>query len=472
MVRVEHAIAVMLPYWHFWEASAGGPAFRDDRQNLLDDVVHLLAGSSAEVVWSGLVDSPAAGAEVAYAIRKSGASALLVVQSMAVPPTYAMAALDILDGLPVVVWAVQKTRTLRPCFDQSDITKLGATVGTPMLTNVLGRQGRPFKLVVGALGDPEVTEQLAGVLRAAATARLVSGARIARVGRPIEGYDCVDVDDVALRSATGIRLVPVEPGELRDRYRQVESIAELEGEMAAGYECLADGTEGSVRSLKLARALEDLDRDHGFAAGAMNCHVEEIRFGEYPGVTPCFGLGRETSRGIPWSCAGDVVTAVAMLVARHLGGAALYHEVEAIDFETGEVVIANSGEHDLGWCPPEVRPRLISNPWYLSDPLTGTCAWFELPAGPATLVGFTPHHAEPSGFRLIAAEGEVTGRSFPQSPTVGGAFRFGGNEPVESVWRRWAESGVNHHSAASPGHLADQVEIVARFLGVGFVSVS
>jgi L-arabinose isomerase len=55
---------------------------------------------------------------------------------------------------------------------------------------------------------------------------------------------------------------------------------------------------------------------------------------------------------------------------------------------------------------------------------------------------------------------------------VGGAFRFSGTEPVEVVWRRWAEAGVNHHSAAAPGHLADQVEIVARFLGIGFVRAS
>ena len=471
-MRVKQAVAVIHPYWRFWEASAGGSAFRDERQSLLDEVVDVLDGSGMDMVWSGLVDSPRAGVEAAAGIRAGGATVALVVQSMAVPPTHAMAALEVLDDLPVVVWAVQRSRSLRPGFDESDITTLGATVGTPMLTNVLGRQGRPFELVVGALGDQQVTARLGGVLHAAATARLVSGARIARVGRPIDGYDCVDVDEAALRSATGIQLVPVDPAEIRDRYRLVGSVAELEDEVVTRFECLADGTEGAVRSLRMARVMEDLDREYGFAAGAMNCHVEEIRFGDHPGVTPCFGLGRETTRGIPWSCAGDVVTAVAMLVARHLGGAALYHEVEAIDFDTGEVVIANSGEHDLGWCPPGVRPRLISNPWYRSDPVAGSCAWFELPAGPATLVGFTPHHAEPSGFRLIAAEGRVTGRSFPQSPTVGGAFRFRGSDSVESAWRRWAEAGVNHHSAATPGFLADQVEVVARFLGVGFVRVS
>lgn len=469
---MKHTVAVIHPYWRFWEASAGGNAFRAERRSLLEKAVDLLAGAGMDVGWSGLADSAAAGVKAAARIRTDGASVVLVVQSMAVPPTHAMAALDLLDDLPVVVWAVQRSRSLRPGFDESDITTLGATVGTPMLTNVLGRRGRPFELVAGVLGERSVTERLAKVLRAAATARRVSTARIARVGRPIDGYDCVDVDDDALRVATGIRLVPVDPTEIRARYRQVRSVSDLEEEVRAGFECLADDAEGRIRSLRLARVIEDLDRDYRFDAGAMNCHVKEIRFGDHPGVTPCFGLGRETSRGIPWSCAGDAVTAVAMLVARSLGGAALYHEVEAIDFDTGEVAIANSGEHDLGWRPPGVRPRLISNPWYRNDPLTGACAWFELPTGPATMVGFTPHHNEPSGFRLVAAEGEVTGRSFPRSPTVGGAFRFRGEEAVESAWRRWVEAGVNHHSALAPGRLADQTAIVARFLGIGFVRVS
>ena len=112
-VRVKHAIAVMHPYWRFWEASAGGPAFRDERQRLLDEVVDVLGGPGVDIVWSGLVDSPAAGSEAAAVIRAGGASVVLVVQSMAVPPTHAMAALDVLDDLPVVVGSVPAGRPAR-----------------------------------------------------------------------------------------------------------------------------------------------------------------------------------------------------------------------------------------------------------------------------------------------------------------------------------------------------------------------
>ena len=32
-----------------------------------------------------------------------------------------------------------------------------------------------------------------------------------------------------------------------------------------------------------------------FDAGAMNCHVPEIRLGPDVGIAPCFGLGRSTT---------------------------------------------------------------------------------------------------------------------------------------------------------------------------------
>ncbi|MDH3753224.1 MAG: hypothetical protein OEU32_05055 [Acidimicrobiia bacterium] len=460
-------VALLVPYWTFWESSVG-PAFRADREAIAADVAATLTAAGHDVVVRGLVSSPSEGTTMAATAGAGNADVVLVVQSMAVPPTHAVAALDALADVPVVVWALQREPAIPADFGAADITRLGATVGTPMLTNVLARAGRVHQIVVGE-GDEVVR-----VVRAAGLASRLGRVTIARVGTPIAGYDCVDVDDDALREATGIRLVSVGPDEVARRYRAVteDEVDALRSEVEAGFDVEGPWHDDAARSVRLAAALDALDADLGVDAGAMNCHVPEIRFAADPGVTPCFALGRETGRGVPWTCAGDVSTTVAMIVARSLGGAALYHEIEAIDFETAEVALANSGEHDIGWCPAGQRPRFRPNPWFESDAHTGWGAWFELPAGPASLVAFTPHPDESSGFRLVVAEGEITSRSFPESPTVGGAFRFAGALGVADAWKRWVTAGVNHHSAAAPGHLAADIETVARFLGVGCVRVS
>jgi L-arabinose isomerase len=422
-------------------------------------------------VARGTVASIEDGVALGRELRCSGAEALLVLQTLAVMPSYTRAALAEMPELPVVVWTAHRERRVAPDFDHERITSEGATVGTPMLTNTLVRTGRPFELVVGLVGDEVTTAAVAGGLRCGAVSTRLRRARIGRVGPVFQGYDCVDADDDRLREATGIEAVRIEAAELRELYLAVDPhrVAEVEHETRDLYDVQHDA-EGDVlaRSLRAACALEDLVARHRLDAGAINCHVPEIRFGEEVGIAPCFALGRETSRGVPWACAGDVVTAVAMLTVKLLGGAAQYHELESLDYETGELVVASSGEHDLAFASE--RPRLRRNLWYDADPHCGACACFAAPAGPATLVAFTELDAPAPGYRYVVAPGEFTGTGWPGVGTPYAAFRFGCGAAIDA-WTRWCRAGANHHSAATPGDLAGAVETVARFLGVESVRV-
>ena len=235
----------------------------------------------------------------------------------------------------------------------------------------------------------------------------------------------------------------------------------------------ADVDEGESldRSLRAALALEAVVDDHGLDGGAFNCHVPQFRFGEPIGIAPCWGLGRLTSGGRPFTCTGDILTAVAMLTTKRLGGAAVYHEIEAIDYATGEVVIANSGEHDLAWLAPGERPRLRRNGWFCGkDPHCGVCAVVRARSGAGdagrvhaapTLAGRLPlcrraRRADRAAVprdrhrqRRIPVRGR-TGR--------GGLGALGG-------------AGVNHHSSATPGDLAADVVAVAGHLGIEAVVV-
>lgn len=430
-----------------------------------------LAGT-VDVVVRGTVASVEDGATLAGRIEAARAEAALVLQTLAVMPAYTQAVLRPLSDLPVVVWTAHRQERLPADFDHGAITSEGATVGTPMLTNTLVRAGRPFELVVGRIDDPVTIEAVAGALRAAAAASRLRRARIGRVGPVFQGYDCVDADDARLRAATGIEAVRIEAAELRELYLTVEParVRELESEARAIF-TVAENVEGDslARTLRAAAALDDLVERHRLDAGAINCHVPEIRFGADVGIAPCYALGRQTSNGIPWACAGDVVTAVAMLTLKLLGAAAQYHELESLDYETGELVIASSGEHDLAF-GDGARPALVRNLWFDGDEHCGACACFGAPAGPATLVGFTELDGPQPGYRYIVAPGAFTATAWPGVGTPYAAFRFSGDDSVAS-WTRWCRAGANHHSAATPGELAREVAAVAAFLGVDAVTV-
>lgn len=464
-------VALLSPYWTFWERTVPYD-LREDRGELARSVAGLLSGF--DVVATESFDSRESARDAGERIARLEPDVLLIVQSMATPPGYTVPALEALADVPPVVFAVHRRRRLPATYRHEDITAEGATVGTSQLANVLGRRRRRWLPVVGVLDDPGTQDALRRALRAAAATARIRRARIGLVGRVQDGYDCVECDPRELQQALGPTVVQLEPSAFRDAYRnasaeRASTVARKLCESFAVDQAL-ERDDSITRAVRCALALEDIDAAERLDAGAMNCHVEEIRFGPEPGIAPCLALGRETSRGIPWTCTGDVPTAIAMLTAKALGAATLYHELETIDYETEELAIANTGEHDLAWAAPGERPRLIENAWFASDPRRSVCASFRLRPGPATLVAFTPHGDEPSGFRFVVAEGTVTERALEGAGTPSGAFRFAGLRASEG-YAAWALAGASHHSCLSPGHLGEDVARVAHLLGVGCVRV-
>jgi L-arabinose isomerase len=458
-------VAVLVPYSHLWVEVVDYDLVAE-RHALATHVASLLA-ESADVVTAAAISSRSEGAAAGSAARRAGAECVLVVQTMGTQPAFTLAALAELTHLPVVVWWAQRMRTVPDDFDHAGIVDEGGAVGTPMLTNVLVRRHVPFQLTVGPIDDEGTLERLRDSLVCAAAAIRLRRARIGRVGDPIDGYDCVDADETHLVDKIVGEIVHIEPSEIERRFLAVddEAVASLDAEVQSTYDVASDVSPDSLaRTLRLAITVESLCRDHGLDAGVMNCHTPEIRFGPEVGVTPCFGLGRSTTSGIPWTCAGDLLTVVPMLALKLLGEGCLYHELEAVDLTTGEFVIANTGEHDLALAASG-RPALVRNEWFARDRRCGACACYALRPGPAALVGFTQIDDR---HRFIVALGEVTNRAWPQLKTVNGSFRF-----AEGLagWTQWCQAGVNHHSALTSASAAAKLERLSMFLGAEFVQV-
>ena len=160
------------PVLGLWEPTVG-PALRTGRESLLGAVVDRLGELDVEVVWRGLVDNAEQGLSMGTEAASLRPDAVLVVQTMAVPPAHVQRC-----------WTISPTRgdlgtpdsrTISSEFDASHITSLGATVGTPMLTNLLHRTSRPFDLVVSSTGDPVAGASVADRLRACAVAYRLRG---------------------------------------------------------------------------------------------------------------------------------------------------------------------------------------------------------------------------------------------------------------------------------------------------------
>jgi L-arabinose isomerase len=467
-------VAMMQPFWGFWQhAAPGGHAQRRAAQmERLRSSLQRECGEPGSVllVSMGLCDVDAI--DEALVDRLSRCDALLIVVTMAAPPGALLEMLRRLPRLPLVLCAFDDSAAFPEDFDHADITARGATVGLPMLTSLLTRSNRPHSVVFATLDDAASMSSVAAACSQASQAGRITTARLGRVGAAQHGYVHVDASDSALTDAFGLTVVRLSPDELVERYRSVDDDAvdvfssELERRWT---------TEPAVnddmrrRTIRAGIALRELVRDHQLDAGSINCHIPEIRLGSEIGIAPCFALGMSTSEGVPWTCTGDVLTAVAMLVAQVVSGTSLYHELEALDRATGEFVVANTGEHDLGWLDQQATPRLCENIWFRGlGPTNGCCAAYELEPSPATLLAVS--FSASGRLRLVTGQGEITGRRFPATCTPNGAFRFSGGPP-ESAWGNWIRAGVNHHSALARGEWRSTVESISELLGIEHVGV-
>jgi L-arabinose isomerase len=451
-VRKRPKIGLLSPYWSFWEGVVDGDP-RALHTALFDEAIAVARGHG-DVAWSVRVD------ELDDSLPT--VDLIIVVVTMASPPAAVRAFLESRPRAIVVVWALHDSPAIDEPFTHQSITTRGATVGASMVAASLSRVGIAHDIV---LGDP-TSARVDLALRCAAAAAAVRGSRLLVVGEPLEGYDFVlpPRDEVA---RLGVDLISRTPDDLAAHADSASprALAELEAEI--GPDVSAVTTEaGAQVALRAAVALQHMVELDDVQGGALNCHVPSLRTGtRWGGVAPCLALGRMTSQGCGFTCTGDVNTALAMLLVSSLGRPTFYHEMEAIDEDSDEVVLANSGEHDSRFASVS-DARIVANPWFPGTNPTPIVA-HQVAPGPASIVAVT---VVDETLRVIVAEGEFTARPTHLTGTMTAAFRFSSSSAPDG-WQAWVAAGAGHHACATDAHLTNDLTVVTRHLGLDLVIV-
>jgi L-arabinose isomerase len=457
-------VAILLPAADDWQSVVAHDII-SDRHRLLERIVKELEGVDA--VEASVIMDVEDAAIAANRSLTAGVEVTLIAATMAVLPAVALEALSRLADKPVVIWALTCGAPLSQDAAHDRIVLDGGTVGASMLSSLLVRIGRPYELVIGALGDADVCSRVERDLRSGAAASRLSRARLGRIGDPANGYDCVALDEERLHEAIGLSVIHVAPEEFVSLYSSVPNqvVADILEETRSEYAVHSSVVDEDLeRACRAAAALEQLCEENQLDGGALTCHIPGVRFEPGLGFAPCFALGRLTSRGTPWACSCDLLAAVAMLALKALGAAAQYHELELLDPQAQEFLIASSGEHDLVLAA-EGDACLVHNGWFPQDSHPSICACFTPRAGPATLLGFVQIDTPNPLHRFVVAHGAFGARHFESVGTPNAAFRFASGR-AEDAWARWCQAGVALHSAATAGDFVSDLQTTGRFLGV------
>lgn len=440
------------------------PTFPARMQAHLDRSAAILE-TAFDVLRTPLIEDEDGAAVAAGLLAAERLDAVVFAPTMAAPPSYARRALAG-QTAPLLIWNAPSITRIPDDYQQDEATVHSTTVGALMYGNVLVRLGRSAPVVTAAHDDEVALAELIRSVRAVAVAGSLRGSTFLRIGEPIAGY--LDVEASAEELARlGVAERALERAEWEAMVGGVSraDAQALVGDLTSRWH--GDPGIQAEHSARVALALAHaLDRS-GAAGGTVNCHGPWFRDNAEVGLPACLGVACQTEAGRPIACTGDQTTAIALVLARRLAGAALYCETYVPEIETGLVLVAAGGEGDPAWAEPAGGVTLEANDHYPGRRGQGTSVSFGLRTGPATLLSLSP---EPGGWVLAWAPGEITETRYGDMRGPNGMFRFASGPSGEAI-SRWIISGATHHNALAPGRLDVEVPVLAAALGIRHVRV-
>lgn len=408
-------VGLLALYVPFYEAIA---PVREEKLAFAGET-HRRLTKVCDVIYPGLVTNEDEAQAAAQIFEDANIDAVVVAPAVAVFGALGWRTLERLD-VPVCIWNVQPAGRLTESYNIHELIRNSGGLGVQALANTLARANRLYRVVFSRNGDP-IPLSMINYLEAARIARDLRRARFGRIGSvfPL-------MTDVQMNSEQwpGERIAEIGPAEFEERYRAqtAEDVTGRVNEIRARHVAAITDDELS-RSARIWLALEQIVAAYGLAGGAFNCHGENCLKNPAIGVAGCYGVSSETSQGRPFSCTGDLPTAIAMWVLSELAGAAIYGELDLVDTDGGYVLLANGGEGDFRAAEGDVT--VAGNENFAGVHGRGAALRFKARKGATTLLSFTPLDWR-RGYRMIAAEGEICDHDLPRLGVFHAVFRFGG----------------------------------------------
>jgi L-arabinose isomerase len=422
-----------------------------------------------EVNWDGaLITSAAAASERGRAVTAWEPDCVVIVTTIAVFGGISWAAVSQLKA-PVLIWNHQLIESVDDGYAMEDIVRNTGQIGVQALANTMVREGRRFRVVTGCEGSREVEEAMARFFRVMEVVAAIRNARLLSVGGAFELMSDIVIAEKELAERLGPRIVHVTAQELTRRYLEVDEAGVAAHARAVRAEhVLDDLTEEEFnRSMRLSVAFAGLVAEARADGGTFNCHADVCLRNPAIGITGCLCHGEQNAKGRPFTCTGDIPTAIAMLLLKRLTGVSMYTEVQVMDKRRDAIVIANSGEGEEAIRRPGGRSTIIGNTNFRGTCGRGASFAYPLAPGPATLVSFTP---APGGYRLIAAEGEILEDTLPDAGALAGFFRFA-HVSLADGYTKWMEAGAVHHAATTLGHWDQDLREICRWLEIEYMKI-
>lgn len=434
-----------------------------------------LTGLHAEVIDTGMVDTPAKAVTAAQRLRNDNVEIVFIFIS-----TYALSStiLSIAQNLkvPFILLNLQPV----PAINYDHINSMGdcgkmtgewlahcQACSTPEFACVFNRANIRYDIITGYLHEEQVWKEIEAWIDAT---RTVKGMRENRMGI-LGHYYCGMLDvytDMTMQSVTfGTHIEQLEMCELK-AYRDNITEEELKlkrAEFDKEFDIMPECEEAELdRAVRTSIALDKLIKKHNL--GSLAYYYEGISGNEYENIVTSIIAGNTllTGRGIPIAGECEVKNVQAMKIMSLLGAGGAFSEPYAMDFNDNIVIWGHDGPAHFAIA--EGKIKLVPLPVYHGKPGKGLSIQMVVKHGDVTFLSVCEGK---EGIFLLVAEGKSVEGPTLQIGNTNSRYYFSCG--ARTFMNKWSKAGPSHHCAIGVGHVADKIEKVAFLFGIPFIRI-
>jgi len=448
------------------------PGLKEKLEADMAIVAAKLARPGVNVVDLGLIDTVEASFEAGHACRRNEVDLIFLHST-----TYALSSTVLplvrRAKVPVVVLNLSPLAAIpyekfnrsgdRRAMTGEWLAHCGSCP-VPEIANVLTRARLPFHQITGQLhGDPVVWSEIEAWINAANVAHVMSHNRLGVMGHYYGGM--LDIySDLTLQSAAfGTHIEMLEVDELSALRREISDV-----EIAARVRLFRDefdvqddcSEEELARAARTSVALDRLVSEKNLGSMAYYYMGTGVTENEDTLSSIILGNSLLTARGCPVAGELEIKNVQAMKILDILGAGGSFTEYYAVDWNDDVVLMGHDGPGHLVIAEgrTKVRPLTV----YHGKVGKGLSVEMSVKHGPVTLLSVV--ETADNRLKLLVAEGESVPGPILEIGNTNSRYRF----PIGArrFMNDWNSHGPAHHCAVGVGHLAHQIEVLGKFLGM------
>ena len=454
------------------------PGLRERLVGYQQEIEQNLSTTGCNIVSAGLVDSQPAAQEARSLFSREDVDLVICYVGTYATSSQVVPAVQRVR-CPILILNLQPVPALN--YEKTDTGEWLANCCAccvPEISCAFARCGIEFNVVSGLLREQDgeagsaAWQEIRGWIRAAAAARSLRYARVGFLGHTYPGMLDMYSDFTMITGQTGVHIEVLEIDDLQRRVDQVTE-AEIEAILARTrdlFEISSDSPSDPLAkapqpealrwSAKIAAGLDRLVADFWLNALSYYYRGTDANPQELLGAGLILGNTLLTGRGIPCSGEGDTKNAVAMLIMDRLEAGGSFTELYAMDFVDQFLLMGHDGPFHLAIA--DGKPALRGLGLYHGKRGQGISVEARVKTGPVTILGLT--QTGKGNLKLFVSEGESIPGPILRIGNTNSRIRFPLG-PAEFM-NAWCIEGPTHHCALGVGHVANEIEKVARILGL------